>query len=150
MITNPDPISSLNLDIMHATHTFVAAFALAALVVPVMSADPECNKGGSLFYCRDAQTACDSVTKSSVSVSFGQNGVQIASFGSVSIWLIRAVSSSTTDDMNALCNQIISSCCPGGTNDMDQRTVSASKVALAPGEEGFVQIKGVCRCNDFW
>ncbi|KLO15139.1 hypothetical protein SCHPADRAFT_282070 [Schizopora paradoxa] len=111
----------------------IAAAALLSLASSAF-ADPQCNQGGSFFSCADAQTACNTVTQNPISFSAGATSKQIGGFGSAQVWLTRAASSKTTDNCNALCNQIVASCCPSG--GFGQK----STVALQAGEQGSVQI----------
>lgn len=113
--------------------TIVTVVALLSLASGAF-ASPQCNQGGSFFSCADAQTACNTVTQNSINFPSGATSMQIGGFGSAQVWLTRAASSKTTDNCNALCNQIVSSCCPSG--GVGQK----STVALQAGEQGSVQI----------
>ncbi|KLO15137.1 hypothetical protein SCHPADRAFT_281963 [Schizopora paradoxa] len=97
-------------------------------------ADPQCNQGGSFFSCDDAQTACNTVTQNPINLGLDKTQLQIGGFGSAQVWLTRKASSKTTDNCNALCNQIVASCCPSG--GFGQK----STIALQAGEQGSVQI----------
>jgi hypothetical protein len=124
--------------------TAAFTFALAALAVAVMGsplilaprdATPQCNQAGGLMNCEDARTACNTVSQNDVSVGDGQTAKQVAQFATATVFLTRATSSSTQDNLGSLCAEIIDSCCANNAT-----TFSKSTIALADGEQGSVQI----------
>jgi len=119
---------------MQFTVTNLSSLLVLALASGVFAATPQCNQGGSFFSCVDAQTACNGVSQNPINFPSGQTAMQIGDSGSAQVWLTRVASSKTTDDCNALCNQIVESCCPSG--GFGQK----STVALESGEQGSVQI----------
>jgi len=113
--------------------TVATALSLLALASGAFAATAECTDDGSFFTCADAQTACDGVSPDPISFPFGATSMQIGGFNSAQVWLTRAASSKTTDNCNALCNQILESCCAG---EFGQK----GTISLQSGEQGSVQI----------
>ncbi len=109
--------------------------SLLALASGAFAATPQCNQGGAFFSCADAQTACNGVSQNPINFPSGQTAMQIGGSGSAQVWLTRVASSKTTDDCNALCNQIVDSCCANGDGTMEKSTIP-----LQSGEQGSVQI----------
>jgi hypothetical protein len=100
---------------------------------PLFQLSSQCNEGGASFTCADATTACNRVHSCNYSFGSGQTAMQIATYGSATVWLTRAKSSSSRDDMNALCHQIDSDCCSG-------EYMTKSQVPFQSGGQGSVQI----------
>jgi hypothetical protein len=91
----------------------------------------QCNEGGASFTCADATTACNRVHSYDYSFGSGQTAMQIATYGSVTVWLTRAKSSSLRGDMNALCHRIVSGCCSG-------EYMTKSQAPFQSGEQGSI------------
>ena len=137
---------------MRATR-FIGAFtlAVAALSIPAMSTplwivdippqDPvtsTCNEGSPLEHlitCSDATAACLQVPNDvSISLPYGK-AQQLTSVGSATVWLTRAIRSSTIGNATGLCLQMIGECCPGGT------TMTKAEIPLPyANEQGSIQI----------
>jgi hypothetical protein len=119
---------------MRATQAILSAsFVLAALANTDIDLSSQCNQGGGFITCTDATTACNQVHSYSYSFGSGQTAMKVATYGSATVWLTRAASSNSDDDMNALCLQILSDCCSG-------QSMTKSTIAFATGEQGSLQI----------
>ena len=118
-------------------HQVMAASALGSRnilpLLPVFQGD-RCPAVCVVRSCDDAQTACNTVQQNPINLGLDKTQLQIGGFGSAQVWLTRKASSKTTDNANALCNQIVASCCPSG--GFGQK----STIALQAGEQGSVQI----------
>ncbi|TDL13514.1 hypothetical protein BD410DRAFT_797598 [Rickenella mellea] len=112
---------------MQFTLLTVAFVALASGVFA-----QQCSTDGDKIFCTDARAACATVQSTRIDVD-GTLRV-IGASGSAQVVLTRAASSTTSEDMNALCNQIVDTCCASGD------TMTKSTIALQSTEQGSVQI----------
>ncbi|KIM81242.1 hypothetical protein PILCRDRAFT_505747 [Piloderma croceum F 1598] len=119
---------------MRATQAILSAsFVLPALADADIDSLSQCNQGGAYIACGDATTACNQVHSYDYSFGPGQATMKIATYGSATVLLNRARSSKSEGDMNALCHQIGSDCCPS-------RYMTKSQIPFESGEQGYVQI----------
>ena len=114
----------------------VAALSIPAMSIPIISVTSKCNEGNPQerpITCSDATAACLQVPND-VSFDTYTTAKQLASVGSATVWMTRAISSGSIGNATSLCLQIVSQCCRG-TN------MSKSEIPLPYiDEKGSIQI----------
>jgi hypothetical protein len=110
-----------------------ASTAVSATPLEGRDGQPQCSQGSGTYKCSDAQTACNGVSRDNIGFPKFKGSLMVSEFGTAQVWLGRAITSASKGDMNALCNQIVATCCTGETG-------TKSTVAFPAGEKGLVSI----------